>query len=130
MEKLDFEFFEPTAQEHAQNPRHRGALKDFDGYALINGSCGDSMEIWIKVRNDQVREANFDTDGCGASRAAGSMTACLARGLSVDEASRLRQIDILNALDGLPEESQHCAYLAAETLNLACKNYLKKKQAR
>ncbi|MFH1135140.1 MAG: iron-sulfur cluster assembly scaffold protein [Pseudomonadota bacterium] len=125
MEKLDFEFFKPLAQDHGENPRHRGALEIFNGHASLKGDCGDSMKMWVFVQDGRVVGASFDTDGCGASRAAGSMAACLARGLTVEEAARLRQIDILNALGGLPEESEHCAFLAAETLNRACRDYLK-----
>ena len=95
-----------------------------NGYASVAGPCSDTMEIWLKVRNDIVAEATFMTDGCGTTIAAGSMITKLAKGKSVSQALRTGQEDVLFALDGLPEESKHCALLAANTLKAAVKDYL------
>ena len=80
------------------------------------------MEFWLTVRNDKVDQVSFITDGCGPSLACGSMAACLAEGKRVEDAAGLRQQDILKALGGLPEESEHCALLAANTLKAACED--------
>jgi Mrp family chromosome partitioning ATPase len=82
------------------------------------------MEFWLAVRNDKIEEAAFITDGCGSSLASGSMATCLAEGKQVEEAAAIRQEDILAALAGMPEESEHCALLAANTLKAACEDYL------
>lgn len=116
--------FSPTAVEHANYPRNIGPLEDPDGHARITGPCGDTMEIWLKVKEGRVEKATFLTDGCGPAHACGSMATCLMEGRSVEEAAGIGQADILNALEGLPEEVQHCALLAANTLKAACSDYL------
>ncbi len=115
-----------TAMEHADDPRNMGPLDDFNGHAIITGPCGDTMEFWIQVQEGKIKKVSFITDGCGPSMASGSMTTCLAESKTVDEAKSISQKDVLEALEGLPEESQHCALLAANTLKAACDDYLKK----
>jgi nitrogen fixation NifU-like protein len=110
--------------DHFRHPRNAGAVPDADGYASVTGPCGDTMEIWLKVRGDRIVTASFWTDGCGPSIASGSMTTELARGKSVAEAWAVTPKDILNALGGLPEENEHCALLAANTLHGALKDYV------
>ena len=116
--------YSETAIEHAMNPRNMGNMDNTDGFARTTGPCGDTMEIWLKVRNNIITEATFMTDGCGTSIASGSMVTEIARGKSVGEVRKISQQDILNALGGLPEESEHCALLAANTLKAAIKDYL------
>jgi Mrp family chromosome partitioning ATPase/NifU-like protein involved in Fe-S cluster formation len=119
----DFEY-SPVAIDHAQNPRHFGPLYAYGGHARITGPCGDTMEFWIQIEGDRVRRANFTTDGCGSSMACGSMATELAVGRTVDEARRISQKDILDALGGFPEEVQHCALLASDTLRAACEDFI------
>jgi nitrogen fixation NifU-like protein len=109
--------------DHAQNPRNLGQIPDADGFASVVGSCGDTMEICLRVRNDKVLNAVFFTDGCGTTIAAGSMVTEMAKGKSVSDAFKITQQDILNALGGLPEESRHCALLASDTLRAAVRDY-------
>jgi len=82
------------------------------------------MEIWLRVRNDSIVEASFMTDGCGTSIAAGSMVTELTKGKNATQALKVSQQDVLSALGGLPEESQHCALLAANTLKEAINDHL------
>ena len=110
--------------EHAMNPRNVGNTEAADGYASVTGPCGDSMDIWLKVKDDTIVKATFMTDGCGTTIAAGSMVTELAKNKSVSQALRTSQDDVLSALEGLPEESKHCALLAANTLKAAAKDYL------
>ncbi len=110
--------------DHFLNPRNLGQIPTPDGFGRIIGGCGDTMEIYLKVRDDRVTNASFWTDGCGPSIASGSMVTELAKGKSVPEAQNITQQDILGALGGLPEESTHCALLAANTLREAIKDYL------
>jgi len=122
MECTDLESFSATARDHAVHPRHHGPLDVFDGHARITGPCGDTMEFWLLARNGKVDKVSFITDGCGPSLACGSMAACLVESKRVEDAAGLRQQDILEALGGLPKESEHCALLAANTLKAACAN--------
>jgi len=110
--------------EHFLNPRNLGQIQAPDGFGRVTGSCGDTMEIYLKTKNGKVTEATFMTDGCGPSIASGSMVTELVKGKSIAEALKISQNDILNALGGLPEESLHCALLAANTLREAVKDYL------
>ncbi len=109
--------------DHAMNPRNLGRIEDADGFGKVTGPCGDMMEIWLKVRNGVVTEATFLTDGCGTTIASGSMITELAKGKSIPGAQRVTQQDVLDALGGLPEESVHCALLAANTMKAAVKDY-------
>ncbi len=113
--------------EHAMQPRNVGELHDAEGHAVFRGPCGDTMEIWLCVSGDEIRQANFWTDGCGTSIASGSMVTELAKGKLLEKAMEIGQADVLKALDGLPEDSQHCALLAATTLKLAISDYLERK---
>ncbi len=120
--------YSETAIDHSMNPRNVGDMKDADGFAKVTGPCGDTMEIWLKVKNGTVANATFMTDGCGTSIAAGSIVTELAKGKSISEARRINQQDVLSALGGLPEESEHCALLAANTLRGAIRDYLAMKK--
>jgi len=116
--------YSETTIDHFMNPRNLGNMDDVDGFGRVTGSCGDTMEIWLKVKNGSIADATFMTDGCGTSIASGSIVTELAKGRSVGEARRISQQDVLGALGGLPEESKHCALLAADTLKEAIKDYL------
>ena len=113
-----------TVIDHAMKPRNVGSIPDADGFASVTGPCGDTMEVWLRVNDNRISEATFWTDGCGTSIASGSMVTELVRGMAIPEALRVRQRDVLDALGGLPEESVHCALLAADTLRGAIKDYL------
>jgi nitrogen fixation NifU-like protein len=110
--------------DHAMNPRNVGSMPDAEGFAAVTGPCGDTMEIWLEVKDGRISNATFWTDGCGTTIAAGSMVTELAKGQSIAEAQRISQKDILDALGGLPDESLHCALLASNTLREAIKDYL------
>jgi nitrogen fixation NifU-like protein len=110
--------------DHFLNPRNLGLIQTPDGFGRVTGPCGDTMMIYLRTKNDNVENATFLTDGCGPSIASGSMTTELIKGKSIAEALRISQDDILNALGGLPEESLHCALLAASALREAVKDYL------
>jgi len=116
--------YSETVVEHSTNPRNVGDIEDAGGFAKVTRPCGDTMEIWLKVNNDAISDASFMTDGCGTTIASGSMVTEMAKGRTVFHAQKISQQDVLNALGGLPEESQHCALLAANTLKEAVKDYL------
>ncbi|MFC1893422.1 iron-sulfur cluster assembly scaffold protein [Chloroflexota bacterium] len=109
--------------EHSMNPRNLGELEDADGFARITGSCGDTMSIGLKVNGNTIINASFITDGCGTTIATGSMVTEMAKGKTLSEAKKTTQRDVLGALGGLPQESEHCALLAANTLKAAIRDY-------
>ena len=108
--------YSDTVIDHAMNPRNVGNMQGADGFARMTGPCGDTMEIWLKVKNGTIANATFMTDGCGTSIASGSIATELAKGKSLQEGLKITPRDVLAALGGLPEESEHCALLAANTL--------------
>jgi nitrogen fixation NifU-like protein len=110
--------------DHGMSPRNRFPMDNPDGHAGITGPCGDTMELFIRVRKGRIVDASFLTDGCITSIASGSMSVEMAIGRSVAEAQAISQYDILNELGGLPEESRHCALLASNTLREAIRDYL------
>jgi nitrogen fixation NifU-like protein len=119
--------YSETTIDHFLNPRNLGEIAGQDGLGRITGPCGDTMQICIKIRDGKVTNASFWTDGCGSSIASGSVVTELAKGKSVHEAQRITQQDVLDGLGGLPDESRHCALLAANTLKEAIKDYVASK---
>lgn len=109
----------PEALERFQHPRNYGPLEQWDGHARITGPCGDTMEFWLRIVDARIAQVSFTTDGCGSSRAAGSMATELAAGQPVAAALQISQDDVLEALHGLPKRAEHCALLAATTLHAA-----------
>ena len=118
------------AFERWQNLLYLGSMDMPDGYARITGSCGDTMEIFLKFENDRVLEASFQTDGCGTSAVCGSFAAEMAHNKNPDELIDITGEKILQILGGFPKEDEHCAFLAAETLQEALNNYMTKQAER
>lgn len=116
--------YSETALRHILRPRNLGAMEHAHGFGMVTGPCGDTMKIWLRVENNTVMAATFDTDGCGATVAAGSMVTELATGKSISQALRISPQDILDALGGLPEGNAHCALLAVNTLRKAINDYI------
>jgi nitrogen fixation protein NifU and related proteins len=110
-----------------QNPLHMRSMENPDGYGRITGPCGDTMEIFLKFDKGKVREASFQTDGCGPSMVCGSLAAELAFEKEPQEIQKITNKTILETIGGLPEGDQHCALLAANTLQEAVQNYTKRK---
>lgn len=116
--------YNSTVVDHIQRPRNTGVILDPDGFARSATECGDMLEIGLRVVDGRIEDIKVRTYGCAATMAAGSMVTELARGRSVIEAARIRQQHVLDALGGLPPGNQHCALLAANTLNEAIRDYL------
>ena len=114
------------AYQRWQNLLYMGSIKDPDGYASLNGVCGDTMEIFLKFEGEKVKEASFQTDGCGSSQMCGSVAAESAIGKSPDELLEVTGEVIMEKLGGLPSDDTHCASLAAETLQEALNDYMVK----
>jgi nitrogen fixation NifU-like protein len=109
--------------EEVHNPRNIGRMSQPDARGLVHGWCGDTMEIYLRLNGERIEEATFMIDGCGPSVACGSMLTRMVIGMSLEEASEVRPENLLDALDGLPEESDHCAELAVSTLQNAIFNH-------
>jgi len=109
-----------------KNPMYRGKMEHPNGYGRIRGSCGDTMEIFLKFKDDRVTDASYLTNGCASSNVCGSFAAESAIGKRTDELTDITGESILRRLGDLSKEDEHCAYLAAETLQAALNDYMKK----
>jgi len=109
-------------------PRNIGTIQDADGYGKIKGPCGDTVEVFLKIRDKRIIDAKFITDGCGTTIVCGSTVTELAKGKDIKEAWGISAEKVLDNLDGLPEADQHCAKLATDTLHKAIMTYLKVKR--
>jgi nitrogen fixation NifU-like protein len=115
--------------DHFMNPRNMGEIEDPSGVGEVgNPACGDVMRLYLKIEDGKIIDAKFKTFGCGAAIASSSMTTELIKGKSIDEALRISNEAVAEALGGLPPAKQHCSVLAEEALQAALEDY-KKKQA-
>ncbi|NYT01003.1 MAG: Fe-S cluster assembly scaffold protein NifU [Methanocellales archaeon] len=115
--------------EHFTNPRNVGTIENPDGYGKVgNPVCGDLMEIFIRVKDDIIKDVKFRTFGCGSAIATSSMVTELAKGKHVDEAMKINRNDVADELDGLPPRKMHCSNLASDALHEAIKDYKGKKK--
>jgi nitrogen fixation protein NifU and related proteins len=113
--------------EHFQNPKNVGVIEDADGIGEIGDTdCGDSMKVFIKVENDILTDVKYQIRGCPASIACASVMTELAIGKNIDDALMLNDMDIVDALDGLPEFKIHCSVLSAAVLQRAVSDYFEK----
>ncbi|MDP2920390.1 MAG: iron-sulfur cluster assembly scaffold protein [Dehalococcoidia bacterium] len=117
-------FYSETTIDHAMRPRNAGSLPNPDGFATRFTRGGESLEIWLKARDNRVEDASFWTDGCAATIATGSMATELAKSKTIQDALTISARDVADALDNLPEGNFHCAELAAQTLKAALQDYL------
>ncbi len=101
-----------------------GRLSEATSSARITGPCGETMEIYLQIEGEQIKDGSFFTDGCGASRLCGALALMLAVGKNLDDAAMVEGDTLLGMIDNLPEDHRHCAYLAAGTLQTALHNYI------
>ena len=121
------ENYSEKVMEHFRNPRNVGEIKNPDGIGHVgNPVCGDIMEMYIKVENNIIVDAKFKTFGCGAAIATSSMVTELVKGKTVDEALKISNRAVVEALGGLPHIKMHCSVLAEEALKSAINDYQKK----
>ncbi|MFZ7110248.1 MAG: iron-sulfur cluster assembly scaffold protein [Desulfatiglandales bacterium] len=127
------DFKGPVHQEidkYRINPPRMGTIETPDGHARVTGTCGDTMEMFLRFEDETVTNASFQTDGCGSSRACGSIAAEMSIGKTPDEMLDISGEAILERLGPFPEEERHCAFLAAETLQEALHEYMLKQTSR
>ena len=119
--------YSEKVMEHFKNPRNVGDMPDADGIGHVgNPVCGDIMELYLKVRDNIIVDAKFKTFGCGAAIATSSMVTEIVKGKTVDEALKISNRAVAEALGGLPPVKMHCSLLAEQALKSAISDYLKK----
>ena len=119
--------YNDTVMDYFTNPRNVGEIEDASGVGTVgNAKCGDIMRIFIKVEDNIITDVKFKTFGCGAAIATSSMATEMVKGKSLEEALKLTNKAVAEALDGLPPVKMHCSVLAEEALRSAISDYYKR----
>ncbi len=120
--------YSEKVMDHFEHPRNVGEIPDASGVGTVgNAKCGDIMRIYLKINDDGVIEdCKFKTFGCGAAIATSSMATDLIKGKSVDEALKLTNKAVIEALDGLPPIKVHCSVLAEQAVKAALTDYYRR----
>jgi len=121
--------YSEKVMDHFTNPRNVGEMPGADGIGVEgNPVCGDVMKIYIKVNDDKIVDAKFQTFGCGAAIAVSSMVTEMVKGMTLDEALKITKASLAEALDGLPPQKMHCSNLGADALHKAIEDYRNKQK--
>ena len=119
--------YSEKVMEHFANPHNVGEIKDADGVGEVgNPKCGDIMRMYIKVENDTIVDVKFMTFGCGAAIATSSMATDLVKGKKIEDALKLTNKEVMEALDGLPAVKVHCSVLAEQAIKAAVSDYYRR----
>ena len=119
--------YSEKVMDHFTNPRNVGEIADASGVGTVgNAKCGDIMRIYLKIENGIIEDVKFKTFGCGAAIATSSMATEMVKGKSIEEAMKLTNKAVAEALDGLPPVKMHCSLLAEQALKEALEDYFKK----
>ena len=119
--------YSEKVMDHFANPRNVGVIEDADGVGEVgNAKCGDIMKMYLKVNEGVITDVKFQTFGCGAAVATSSMATELIKGKSIDEALKLTNKAVVEALDGLPPAKLHCSVLAEEAIRACLADYYKR----
>ncbi len=120
--------YSDKVMDHFMNPRNMGEIEDADAVGEVgNPACGDVMKLYLKIEDNKIVDAKFKTFGCGAAIASSSITTELIKGKTVDEALKLSNEAVAEALGGLPPAKRHCSVLAEDALKNAIEDYKKRK---
>jgi len=123
--------YSKKVMQHFMKPKNQGRIKNPDGFGTVgNPTCGDIMTVYIKVKKNKDKETisdiKFETLGCAAAIATSSMVTQMAKGKSLDEATKITRNDVADNLKGLPPVKMHCSNLATEALKRAVEDYREK----
>ena len=123
--------YNQKVMEAFANPQNVGVIENADGEGMVgNASCGDIMKITLKIENDIIVDAKFQTFGCAAAIAASSTATQMIIGLSLDEAFQITNAKVVEYLEGLPPQKIHCSVLAEEAIKKAIEDYRAKQAAK
>lgn len=130
-DNLQKQIFEETRQAFGEkgfqrwrNPKFAGKMENPDAHGRFTGTCGDTMDIYLKFKGNRVAEGSYLTDGCGSSSISASFAVELTLGKTPDELADITGEDVIKKIGRLPEEDKHCAFLAAQTIQDALTNYM------
>ena len=119
--------YSEKVMDHFANPRNVGEIENASGTGTVgNAKCGDIMKMDILVENGIIVDVKFKTFGCGAAIATSSMATEMVKGKSIEEALKLSNKAVAEALDGLPPVKMHCSLLAEQAIHAAIEDYRQK----
>lgn len=119
--------YSEKVMDHFTNPRNVGEIEDADGIGEVgNAKCGDIMKMFLKIDNGVITNIKFKTFGCGAAVATSSMATEMIKGQKLEDALKLTNKAVVEALDGLPDSKLHCSVLAEQALKAAISDYYKR----
>ncbi|MBQ7339739.1 MAG: Fe-S cluster assembly scaffold protein NifU [Clostridia bacterium] len=122
--------YNDKVMETFRNPKNVGEIENADGVGTVgNASCGDIMQISLKIENDVIVDAKFKTFGCAAAIATSSTATEMIKGMTVEEALKVTNKQVIETLGGLPSQKIHCSVLAEEAIKKAIEDYHAKKNA-
>jgi nitrogen fixation NifU-like protein len=119
-------FYNDNVIDHFTNPRNVGELpqNETEGYGLVGDpACGDQMKLWISIRTGKIVKIAFKSYGCPGAIATSSMLTDLAKDKTIEEAKRITDDDVVEALGGIPERKKHCSLLGVLALQAAIKDW-------
>jgi len=122
--------YSEKVMDHFTNPRNVGELANADAVGETGSfKCGDTMKLYLKVKDERIEDIRFQTFGCGAAIASSSMLTEMVKGKTIDEAARVTNQDVADELGGLPPMKLHCSNLAADALQNAIADYKSKQRS-
>ena len=121
--------YNEKVMEAFKNTQNVGEIEDYSGLGKVgNASCGDIMQITLKIENDVIVDAKFKTFGCAAAIATSSTATQMVIGMTVDEALKLTNKAVVEKLEGLPPQKIHCSVLAEEAIKAAIEDYRRRQK--
>jgi len=128
---MDNQFpYSDKVMDHFANPRNMGEMADASAVGNVgNPTCGDVMRLYLKIDGDVITDAKFKTFGCGAAIASSSMLTELLKGKKLEDALKISNQAVADALDGLPPVKMHCSVMAEEALKSALEDWEERKKA-
>ena len=119
--------YSEKVMDHFTNPRNVGEIESPDGVGEVgNAKCGDIMKIYLRINDSVITDVKFKTYGCGSAIASSSMATEMIKGKTVDDALKLTNKAVTEALDGLPPVKIHCSVLAEQAIKKALQDYARK----
>lgn len=119
--------YSEKVMDHFMHPRNVGTIDDASGVGEVgNAKCGDIMKMYIKVDGGVISDVKFKTFGCGAAVATSSIATEMIKGKTIDEALKLTNKAVVEALEGLPPQKLHCSVLAEQAMKSAISDYYKR----
>jgi len=128
LQEAILEGYSEKFKQEFSNPKNIGKIEDADSQVSITGVCGDTVEMYLALKDGKINDIKFMTDGCGSTIACASYVTRTVKGKTIEDAHRMKPEDVDSYFEGLPEESKHCAKLSIDTLKAVLNMYESKEQ--